>query len=112
MRKLVYILTCLVLALSLGGCAGWGARLIEDAAYLHQSGRAYVMEIHNLRRDIRRECWASVMREADELRGNGGDEAAFRAMMASHYPGLVTHDLIKAAREDTTDVLSSAPGCE
>ena len=103
----------LVLALLfLGGCAEWAARLIEDAAYLHQSGRAYVMEIHDRRRDIRRECWASVMREADSMRRDGGDEAAFRAMMASHYPGLVTVDLIKAAREDTANVLSRAPGCE
>ncbi len=112
MRRLVYIPTFLLLALLLGGCAEWGARLIEDAAYLHQSGRAYVMEIHNLRRAIRRECWASVMREADSMRQDGGDEAAFRAMMASHYPGLVTLDLIKAAREDTANVLSRAPGCE
>ena len=111
MRRFVYIPTFLVLALLLGGCAEWAARLIEDAAYLHQSGRAYVMEIHDLRRDIRRECWASVMREADDLRGNGGDEAAFRAMMASHYPGLVTLDAIRAAREDAADVLAKAPGC-
>ena len=111
MRRLVWKPIVLVLALSLGGCAGWAARWMEDAAYLHQSGRAYVMEIHDLRRDIRRECWASVMREADDLRGNGGDEAAFRAMMASHYPGLVTLDAIRTAREDTTDVLAKAPGC-
>ena len=112
MRRFALVSVSFFLVLFLGGCAGWGARLIEDAAYLHQSGRAYVMEIHNLRRDIRRECWASVMREADSMRRDGGDEAAFRAMMASHYPGLVTLDLIKAAREDTTDVLSRAPGCE
>ena len=108
MRILAVVLTGLLMS----GCIGWTARLIEDAAYLHQSGRAYVMEIHDLRRDIRRECWASVMREADSLRGEGGDEAAFRAMMAKNYPGLVTLDAVKAARGDATDVLTKAPGCE
>ena len=111
MRRLIWI-PIILLPLLLSGCAGWAARLMEDAAYLHQSGQAYVMEIHDLRRAIRRECWAFVMREADAMRRNGGDEAAFREMMAGHYPGLVTLDAIKAAREDAADVLSRAPGCE
>ncbi len=107
MRILAIVLTGLLLS----GCAEWAARLMEDATYLHKSGREYVMEIHDLRRDIRRECWASVMRESDAIRRDGGDEAAFRAMLASHYPGLVTLDIIEAAREDATDVLAKAPGC-
>ena len=110
--RILSVISVILAGLLLSGCgAGVVARWMEDAAYLHQSGRAYVMEIHNLRRDIRRECWASVMREADELRRDGGDEASFRAMMASHYPGLVSLDAIKAAREGTTDVLVKVPGC-
>ncbi len=108
MRRLIPII---LLPLLRGGCAEWAARLMEDASYLHFAARAYVMEIHDLRRDIRRECWASVMREADKLRQDGGDEEAFRAMLASHYPGLVSLDAAKAAREDATDVLAKAPGC-
>ena len=105
------ILPVILAGLLLNGCAEWAARWMEDAAYLHQSGRAYVMEIHDLRRDIRRECWESVMREADALRQDGGNEAAFRGVLADKYPGLVTLDAIKAAREDTTTVLAKAPGC-
>ncbi len=103
----------LVLALLLGGCAEWGARLIEDAAYLHQSGRAYVMEIHDWRRNIRALIWDSIIRDAERVKhGESMAEVEYRIVLCRHYPDLVTVDLIKSAREDTTNVLSRAPGCE
>jgi len=83
---------------------------MEDAAYLHASGRAFVIESHDLRRFIRAECRASLVRQIEQMK-NDGNEEALRKMLASHYPGLVTLNAIRAAREDTADVLAKAPGC-
>ena len=109
MRRLVYI--PVILVLFLGGCAEWAARLMEDAAYLHQSGRAYVFETHDLRRFIREECKASLVREIDTLKLSG-DEAALRQMLAANYPGLVTTSIIDEARENPSSILAEAPGCK
>ena len=107
MRSLLYI-PVIGLALALGGCAETGARLLTDATYLHESASAYVREIHDLRRFVRAECRASMVREIDSLREEG-DETVLRRMLAANYPGLVTVDIITG--DDLTGVLSSPPGC-
>jgi hypothetical protein len=81
-----------------------------DAAALYEAARAYTVEVHDLRRFIRAECRASLVREIDDL-VEAGDEAALRAMLASNYPGLVTVDIIAEARADPGGVLAHAPGC-
>ena len=102
----IRVLAVVLTGLLLSGCAEWGARLLQDAALAHQLSLAYVMENTGYRVAIRRECWASVMREADSMRRDGGDEAAFRAMLADKYPGLVTFSIAKEAREDSAGILS------
>ncbi len=100
----------LVLPLLLGGCADWAARWIVDSAALYESGRAYVVEIHDQRRFIRAACRASLVREIDKMI-KADDESALREMLARNYPDLVTVDIIKKARADQGGVLAHAPGC-
>ena len=102
----------LILApLLLGGCAEGLARLVTDASYLHETASAYVRETHNLRQWIRSECRASLVREIEALK-RAGDEPALREMLAENYPGLVTIDVLKSARDDPAGILAQAPGCE
>ena len=110
-RRLFRLLPVVLLPLLLGGCAEWVARWMDDLAYLHYSGRAYVMETHDLRRWIRTECRASLVREIEQAKLDG-DEASIRTLLAGHYPGLVTLDAIRAARGDKANVLAQAPGCD
>jgi len=102
----------LILLLALGACVETAARGIADATYLHQAAGDYVREIHSFRRFIREKCRESLVREIDTLRTKD-DEAALRKMLASHYPRLVTIDILVAATEkDAKSILSKAPGCE
>ncbi len=110
MRRLAYILIIIAPLMLLGGCAEWMARLSVDSAALYEASRAYVTEIHDLRRFIRSECRASLVREIDDL-VEAGDEAALREILVKNYPGLVTVDIIAEARADPRGVLAHAPGC-
>ena len=105
-RRLAWIPMILVLPLFLGGCAEWAARLMQDAALAHQLSFEYVMENTGYRQNIRRMCWESVQRQADQIRMEGGDEVTFRRMLIATYPGLVTITTAKEASEDTGSVLS------
>ena len=100
----------LVLApLLLGGCVGteFLARAITDATYLHVRAGEYVRDVHNLRRLIRQECEASLIREIEALK-RADDEPALRKMLAENYPPLVTVGMFKSSE----GILSDAPGCE
>ncbi len=101
----------LILPLLLGGCAEWGARLMQDAALAHQLSLAYVLENTGYRQGIRRMCWESVLRQADAMRMNGGDELTFRRMLIATYPGLVTVNTAKEASEDAGSVLAHPYVC-
>ena len=112
MCRLMWI-PVVIAALLLGGCADWAARWMQDAAYLHQAGRALVIEIHDWRRDIRKLIWNSIIRDAERVKQEKPmNEIPYRAMLCRHYPNLMTVNLIRSVREDTTDVLSKAPGCK
>ncbi len=102
MRSVIF----LGLTLVLSGCAEWGARLMQDAALAHQLSIEYVIENATYRQNIRRMCWESVQRQADTIRLEGGDEAAFRRMLIATYPGLVTVSTAKEASEDGGSVLA------
>ena len=105
---------CLVLGLVLallGGCAETAARFFQQGVYLHEAAAAYVREVHAFRQWVRVECKASLVREIDTLK-DAGDEPALRALLTKNYPGLVTFDIIDAARDDPTGILAAAPGCE
>ena len=106
MRRLVYIPVILALVLLLGGCAEWAARFLQDATLAHQLSLAYVMENTGYRVAIRRLCWESVQREAKSMEQDGGDEAAYRMMLADKYPELVTFSIAKEARESPAGILS------
>ncbi len=96
----------IALPLLLGGCAEWVARLMQDAALAHQLSFEYVMENTGYRQDIRRMCWESLLRQADAMRIDGGDEINFRRMLIVNYPGLVTVSTAKEASEDAGSVLA------
>ena len=103
------LIISLVVMLSLSGCVGLAATLLGDANALHQAGRDYVLENHDLRRFIRAECKASLVRQIEALR-NDGDEAALREMLAKNYPDLVSIDLFK--RFENGDDTTIAMGCD
>lgn len=103
MRKLILPLSILTL---LSGCVDWAARGLQDAALAHQLGLAFVMENTGYRTGIRRLCWESLMRDAAKLQVKAGDEAALRALLIDHYPGLVTTSIVKEAREDIGSILA------
>lgn len=105
------VLCIILFGLLLSGCAETAARFVQEGAYLHETADRYVREVHEFRQWIRQECRASLVREIEALR-QAGDEEALRAMLAEHYPGLVTIDVLKEARDDPTGILSRAPGCE
>jgi hypothetical protein len=100
-----------ILALFLTGCVEAGARIVEDASYLHQAGRAYVMEVHILRQDIRRLCRDMLMAEVKLLEQEGRTDEA-RARLRDNYPGLVTLDIAKQARADPEGIMSEPFGCQ
>ncbi|KKK87560.1 hypothetical protein LCGC14_2752030 [marine sediment metagenome] len=82
----------------------------QDAAYLHQASRNFVIERHTFRQWIRAECRASLVRDLEKLQKEG-NESGVRALLAANYPGLVTFDIIDAARQDLTGTLSKPSGC-
>ena len=101
----------IILPLVLTGCAEWAAKAIEDANYLHQAGRAYVMEVHDARRDIRRICHEMLMAEVKMLEAQGKWQEA-RARLKANYPALVTFDIAKQAAADPTGLTATPFGCE
>ena len=106
MRPLAFVF-CLLLA----GCVETGAKAIEDASYLHQAGRAYVMEVHDACREVRRLCWEMLMAEVKDLeRQDRWAEA--RERLKANYPGFVASDLAKQAQDDPTGIMSEPFGCE
>ncbi len=113
MRKFTRIPAVLVLSLLLSGCgAELAARWMADSAYLYQVGRERIVENHDLRRNIRRLIWESVIRDSERVKeGEAMTEEPYRVMLCKKYPDLVTVDLIKAARKSEADVLVKAPGC-
>ena len=106
MRKLLCVPAFLLLVL--GGCAQTGATLTAESAYLLQASIDYVHRTHDKRRLIESECWRSVLREIDSLKGN---EQAIRALLLEVYPQPVSLALIKQARDDPDGILSQPPGC-
>ncbi len=108
--KLVFCLL-LPLVLPLAGCVEAGAKAIEDASHLHQAGRAYVMEVHDARREVRRLCWEMLMAEVKDLE-HQDRWADARARLKANYPGLVAPDLAKQARDDPLGIMSQPFGCE
>ena len=114
MRKLIWIPIILLMLLT-GGCTEMAARWVTEANYLQVAAFSYVHEVHDLRRWIRGLCKESLQRsvvKALQAAETEEGEEALRKLLADHYPGLVTMDALKAAREDTANVLSRAPGCE
>ena len=106
------ILPVILAALLLGGCAEIGARWLADSAYLYQVGRDRLVGNHDLRRNLRRLIWESIIRDSERVKeGKPMAEVPYRAMLCKNYPNLVTVDLIKSARKSATDVLVKAPGC-
>lgn len=101
----------LVLLLPLAGCVEAGAKVIEDASYLHQAGRAYVMEVHDARRETRRICWEMLMKEVDQLEQQGKWQEA-RTRLKANYPPLVTMAIAKQAKEDPLGLTAEPFGCE
>ncbi len=100
----------LILTLFLTSCVEVGSRLIEDAAYLHQSGRDYVREVHDFRRWVRAECRAILVREVEDLQKSGQYEEA-RKRLVYVYPDLVTIDMARQSSDDPTGILASPFGC-
>jgi len=105
-----YIPVILVLVLLLGGCAGQAAKAIAFGTYLEDSAISYVKETHDLRKFVREECRASLVREIEELR-QSGSEQDLRVMLASIYPKLVTIEIVTTARDNPGNLLSRPLGC-
>ncbi len=103
-----YVLMILApLLLGLGGCETLVASAITDVTTLHERARAYAGDIYGLRRFIRQECRASLVREIEALKREG-NESALRELLASQYPDLVTVGIFKSSE----GILAQAPGCE
>ena len=93
------ILPVLISLFLLTGCIEWAARGIMNAEYLATAAENFVREQHETRQWIRVECSDSLKREMDILKQTG-DEAAIRELLGSHYPDLVSVELVKAFQSD------------
>lgn len=109
MCRLLYIPTFL-LALLLGACVQTGATVTAEGGYLLQTAIDYVHRVHDKRRVIEAKCWESVLREIDDLRSKG-DEDAVRRLLIEVYPQPVTLAMIEKIRNDPASILSKPPGC-
>jgi hypothetical protein len=99
-------------SLFLSGCAETAARAVDDAASLHMAARSYVMEVHDLRRDIRRQCREMMQQRVNEYREKG-DYASATSLLRANYPSLVTQDLVKRTLDSPDALLLSEPfGCQ
>lgn len=101
----------IALALLLSGCAQFAAKTLEDANYLHDAARAYVIETHKARQAVRRICWEMLMIEVRRLEADGKPDEA-RARLKANYPSLVTMSLIKQVKEDPLALSAEPFGCD
>ena len=105
------IITTILVALLLGGCADWYARAVMSAATVYQDGVDYRAENNADRRWIRAQCRSSLERQIERAEKNEDTEDSIREVLLTHYPGLVSLDAIADARDDPTGILSHAPIC-
>ncbi len=105
------IITTVLMALLLGGCADWYARAVMSAATVYQDGVDYRAENNADRRWIRAQCRSSLERQTERIKRDAGTEEDIRGILLAHYPGLVSLDAIADARDDPTGILSHAPIC-
>lgn len=98
-------------ALALGGCAEALTTAMSDARDLHASGRAFVVENHEWRREIRRRCRELTIRQAEELE-EAGDIDGARDVLARAYPQLVTASTVKELMNDPENFSGNSSGCD
>ena len=105
---------CIAIVLSLpllGGCAEALTTAMSDARDLHASGKAFIVENHEWRREIRRRCRELTVRQAEELEEAGDMEGA-REIYRRAYPQLVTASTVKQLLEDPENFSAKSSGCD
>lgn len=101
----------LLLALLASGCTQTAAKGLADADALHEAARAYVREIHDARREVRRLCWGMLMAEVKQLEADGKSAEA-RSRLKENYPPLVTVDVALQLIKDPEGFSTQPFGCD
>ena len=103
-------LSILLILPILGGCAEALTTAMSDARDLHSSGKAFVVENHEWRREIRRRCRELTIRQAEELEQQG-DISGAREVLRNAYPQLVTVSTVKQLMNDPENFSGESSGC-
>lgn len=98
------ILLVIALPLLLGGCEVIG-RFQQDGIWLHQITRDAAVQNIGFRVRIRELCWESIRRDAVKMMTKGGNEEAYRMMLASKYPPPLSVSTIRESKVDPASIL-------
>jgi len=105
------IITPIFLLVLLTGCVEWAAKGIEDANYLHITGRNFIIENHTNRQGIRKMCWDNMM-EIKSCLARQSRHTDISQLLMDNYPNLVTFEYLDKVLENPglPDVIVP-PGC-